>query len=251
MVGFRNDKTLMREKIISEREFPVKTVFYDEKYTYAVVDLSDKEVFDKYIEALSSYIVSKYEGKILKRTILKNYPDISPFMVSEIINLKDDIDDSKRIEVVENILKGYFSENSRGNLEGIINFRFCEYEKMLNSLADELVDIYYLNREYEEFIELLRYFISVQTARPSMIYLIVKEEGMYAILNENKEDITKRCMAEFLRPDEVTGVGYDDLLISLLITLAPEKIVVLNRENIKNNQLFETIEKVFLQVEYK
>jgi len=251
MVGFRNDKTLMREKVVSEREFPVKTVFYDDRNTYAVLDLSDKKQFDNYIKALSYYIVNKYEGKILKRIILKNYPDVSPFSVNEIIKLKDEIDDGDRVKVVEEILRGYFSENDSGNVEGLINFRLFEYKKVLKTLAEDLVDIFYLNREYEEFIELLRYFISVQTARPDLIYIDVKKEGMYSILNAKEEDITKRCLAEFLRPEEIQGVGYDDLLISVLITLAPEKIIVKNKENIKNRQLFETIEKVFGELEYK
>lgn len=250
-VSFRNDKTLNKERIVSQREFPIKTMFCDERHTYAVVDLSDGAVFNKYIKTLARYIINKYENKLLKRIILKNYPEIPTYTINEIIKLKYDLDATERTEVVESILKGYFSENESGNLEGIINFRFYEYEKVLNALAEELVDIYYLNREYEDFIELLKYFISVQDARPDLIYLVVNRYGMYTILNNKREDITNKCLAEFIRPEEAKDIGFDDLLISILITLAPEKIVVENQRNIKNKQLFETIEKVFGNVEYE
>lgn len=249
-VGFRNDKALSHQRVVSRSEFPIKTVFCDNNHTYAVVDLKKPEEFDKYIKALSAYIRDKYEAKILKRIITKNYPEIPYYTVNEIVKTKDDTDCSERAEMVENILKGYFEENECGNLEGIVNFRFYEYEKLLNALSEDLVDIYYLNREYDDFIELLKYFISVQDERPELIYLVVNRYGMYTILNEKRQDITNRCLSEFLRPEDIQNECFDDLLISIIITLAPEKIVVENRENIKNKQLFETIEKVFEQVEY-
>ncbi len=250
-VSFRNDKALASQKIVSQREFPIKTVFSDDKHTYTLVDFSNPEEFNEYIKALAAYIISRYESKILKRIITKNYPEIPYFTVNEIVKTKDDVDYHERAEVVENILKDYFIENKNGNVEGIVNFRFYKYEKILNALSEDLVDIYYLNREYEDFIELLRYFISVQDTRPRIIYLIANKYGMYTILNEKRQDITNRCLAEFLSSEDVRRDSYDDLLISILITLAPEKIVVENKENIKNKQLFETIEKVFEKVFYK
>ncbi len=250
-VSFRKDKALENQKIVSQREFPIKTVFYDEKYTYAVVDFSNPSEYDKYIKALAKYIIERYEAKILKRIIQKNYPDIPVYTVNEIVKTKDDVENQDRAEVVEKILKGYFEENTNCNVEGMVNFRFYEYEKNLNALSEDLVDIYYLNREYEEFIELLKYFVSVQNVRPNIIYLIVNRYGMYTILNQKRQDITNRCLSEFISPDDIRCEGYDDLLISILITLAPEKIVVENKKNIKNKELFETIEKVFESVEYK
>lgn len=251
MVGFRNDKALKREQIISEREFPVTNIFYDKNHTYTVVDLSDDDEFKRYIKALSNYIIDKYETKILKRIINKNYPEIPNITVNEIIKLREDEDDTDRKRVVENILKGYFLENDSANVEGIVNFRLYGYKKLLNSLAENLVDIYYLNREYEEFIDLLKYFISVQSQRPELIYIKVNEMAMYTIFDENRHDITRQTLIEIISPKEAETVAYDDLLISMLISIAPKKIVIENKENIKNNQLFETIEKVFDDVVYK
>ena len=117
--------------------------------------------------------------------------------------------------------------------------------------TDELVDIYYLNREYEDFIELLKYFVSVQDSRPELVYIRVLSNGTYQIFDKNKNDITKKCLYEFSTADDMNDVSFDDLLISILITLAPEKMIVENSKNIKNVQLFETIERVFENVVYK
>ncbi len=251
MVGFRNDKRLKRERIISEREFPVTNIFYDKSHTYTVVDLSDKNIFTKYIKALTNFIVDKYESKILKRIINKNYPEIPNITVSEIIKQKEHEDSEERKNIIERVLKGYFLENKTASVEGIVNFRLAEYKQKLNNLAEDLVDIFYLNREYEDFIELLRYFVSVQKCRPKVIYIKVNEMAMYTVLDEEKHDITKEALIEIISLEDAENVAYDDLLISVLISLAPEKIVVENKENIRNKQLFETIEKVFEYVEYK
>ena len=64
-VCFRKDKALASQKIVSEREFPIKTVFCDDAHTYAVIDLSEPHEYDKYIKALADYIVRKYESKIV------------------------------------------------------------------------------------------------------------------------------------------------------------------------------------------
>lgn len=251
MVGFRNEEALKRAKVVSEREFPVVNIFYDDNHTYAVVDMSDEKVFANYIRALTRYIIDRYETKILKRIILKNYPDIPHITVNEILKLKENENLTERRMVIEDILKEYFTENESGSVEGIVNFRLYEYKKILNSMAENMVDLYYLNREYDDFVELLRYFISVQTLRLELVFITVNSYGMYNVLNDNREDITKSALAEIVPPDEAENIAYDDLLISILISLAPKKIVVEHPENIKNKQLFETIEKVFENVEYK
>ena len=250
MVAFKNDKSLKREKIISETEFSVTNIFYDKTHVYTVVDLSDNEEFSRYIRELSDFIIDKYESKILKRIINKSYPEIPTVAISEIIKLKSDEDLKIRKTVLENILKSYFLENDRGNVEGIVNFRLNEYKKILNNMAEKLVDTYYLNREYDDFVSLLRYFISVQSSRAEIIYIVVNDGAMYNVLDEEKQDITKEVLSELVPQNEIKYVTYDDLLISMLISIAPKRIVINNKEKIKNMQLFETVEKVFEKVEY-
>ena len=250
MVAFRNDKTLEREKIISKREFPVKNIFCDKNHIYAIMDLSNSCEFLRYIKALAAFIIEKYETKILKRIINKNYPEIPNVTVREIIKLNKDETIRERKRVVEEILKGYFLENNSANVEGIVNFRLARYKKILNEMAEKLVDNYYLNREYDDFIQLLRYFISVQSVRANIIYILVNDNSMYSILDENMCDVTNEILLELVPKDEVENISFDDLLISMLISIAPKKIVVQNKEKIQNKQLFETIEKVFENIIY-
>jgi len=251
MVGFKNDKETGRAKIVSEREFQFTNIFYDKTHIYTVIDLSDNDAFLRYIKALSDFIIEKYEKKILKRIIKTNHPEMANISISEIIKLKDNDGKTERKKVVEDILKSYFLENESGNIEGIVTFRLDEYKKILVKLADELIEKYQLNKEYREFVELLRYFVSIQNHRAEIVYIVVNDEEMYTVLDEKKHDITGKVIKDLVPQNEIKYVGYDDLLISVLISIAPKKIVINNKEKIKNMQLFETVEKVFEKVEYR
>lgn len=251
MVGFKNDKSLSLSKIISEKEFLPTNIFYDKTHIYTVMDFDSNEGFLSYIKALSDFVINRYEAKILKRIINKKYPDIPDVIVSQIIKSKDDDSLEERKRVVENILKGYFLENESGNVEGIVIFRLNEYKNKLCDLADKIVDDYYISREYEDFVDLLKYFISVQNTRAEIVYIVVNDEEMYSVLDEKKHDITKEVISDLIPQNEIKYVTYDDLLISMLISIAPKKIIVKNKEKIKNTELFETVEKVFEKVEYR
>ena len=250
-VGFRNDKNLKGSEVLSVREFPVEDIYSSGDRTYAVLDTADRLLLERYIDALSDYIIKKYEDKILKRIISKKYPDIPCITINEILKLKFDEDEKERKEVLSENLKGYFSENISGSVEGIVNFRLCNYKKHLSTLADEIVDLYYLNREYDDFIEMLRYFISVQSDRMDRIYIVVNEDGTYTVLDRMRNDITSESVSEIVNIDDTAELAHEDLLLSVLISIAPEKIIVENKEYIKNKQIFETVGKVFEQLEYK
>ena len=251
MVAFKNDKSLSRQKIISEDAFSVTNVFYDKTHIYTIVNFGNDDEFFCYIDALAEFIIDKYESKILKRIIKVNNPEISNMAVKEIIELKDDEGREERKRIITDILKEYFSNHENGNVEGLVTFRLEEYKKSLLEISEKLIDMYYLNKEYEDFIELLRYFISVQNTRAEMVYIVVNDGEMYSVLDEEKHDITKEVLKELVPKNEIKYVTYDDLLISMLISIAPKRIIVNNKEKIKNIQLFETVEKVFEKVEYK
>jgi len=256
-LGLRHNQALMKEKILSKQDFPIEIEHCDNTRV-RVLFLYDnnQKIFKSYISALSDYIIEQYEIKLLKRILFNRYGTLKPFQLKSIISHLPELDADeiigreKRKEAVKSGLYQYFAEHDSGNVEGLVTFRLCAYEALLTHVAEQLIEHYLTYKEYEEFIELLRYFVNIQQERPHLAHLLVQSGGMYTILNENKEDITKECISEFARPEEIGQEHFDDLLISILITLAPEKIIVHNGADIKNVELFETIHKVFGELEY-
>lgn len=256
-LGFRNDKALLDEKILSESEFPLKIFCEEDGHIYVILNYGkNKVVLEKYTDALADYIINRYEKKLVLEMLSKKYEEIPSFTKGEILkgisefDTDSDVGKKCRQEIIKEELYDYFKEFKKGSIEGLLIFRMPKYLQLLDAFAEQLMESYYAEREYEEFIGLLKYFVSVQTERPSITHLVVKKIGGYSVLDEKKKDITAKCISDFAPLDELGYNNFDDLLISILITLAPQKIIVHNSEYIKNDELFKTISRVFENVRY-
>lgn len=253
----KNDKALLNEQIVSLKAFPIKVSNEENKEISVIYFLNgNKDLYDKFMTCLSEFVIKRYEKKLLKRIILTKWNDFLEFQLFDVLEKIAEVNDDEyigynaRLSTVKKELSEYFTFDRRARLTGLVLFRLPEYVEMLEKCAERLVELFYTQKEYEEFIGLLKYFVNVQGERPRLIHLYVHKQGMYTVLNENNEDITEECIEDFGGADEIPTENFDDLLISVLITLAPEKIVVHNGENIKNRELFDTIKKVFEKVEY-
>ena len=256
-LGVGNQTALLSRRILFEKEFPIK--IQTSNGPRATVTLrygKNQNMLDAFFTTLAAYIIDTYERKLLKQRLQTQYDNLMPFQLQEIVGFLPELEEDEtlctaaRAQMVKDGLSAYFKEHEQASLEGLVTFRLRLYDALLNKVADRLLELYFMHKEYEEFIALLRYFVRVQDRRPQLVHLIVHPCSMYAILNEDQEDITAECIAEFAAPDEVCCENFDDLLISILITLAPEKIVVHNSGSIENDTLFATIHKVFDAVEY-
>ncbi len=253
----RNQKALIDGRNLFEKAFPIEIRASDGlRATLTFCHGKNESMMDAFLTTLAAYIINTYETKLLKQRLKTLYEDLNPFQLQEIVGFLPELEDDKalcfaaREDAVKEGLCSYFKEHERASLEGLVTFRLNRYDALLNRAAERLSELYFMHKEYEEFIDLLRYFVRVQDGRPKLVHLIVHPHCMYVILNEDKEDITTECIADFAAPEEVCSDNFDDLLISILITLAPEKIVVHNKACIENDTLFETIHKVFDAVEY-
>lgn len=256
-LGVGNQAALKNRRFLFEKDFPIK--IQTSNGPRATVTLrygKNQDMLDAFFTTLAAYIIDTYERKLLKQRLQTQYDDLMPFQLQEIVGFLPELEEDEilcaaaRTQLVKDGLTTYFKEHEQASLEGLVTFRLRLYDALLNKVADRLLELYFMHKEYEEFIDLLRYFVRVQDGRPQLVHLIVHPCSMYAILNEDKEDITAECVAEFATPDEVCCENFDDLLISILITLAPEKIMVHNSGSIENDTLFATIHKVFDAVEY-
>ncbi|WP_125152751.1 putative sporulation protein YtxC [Clostridium rectalis] len=140
-------------------------------------------------------------------------------------------------------------ENDEINIQGFMTFRMKEFKKELESIIDKVVENYMIEKEYNEFIKLLKYFVDIQESKMEEINIVIDRSGEYKVLNEYGEDIIDKLFSEFDESkNKVTGdINKDDILISALITYCPEKIVIHCWDNCSNKEMINTIKNVFLQ----
>lgn len=139
----------------------------------------------------------------------------------------------------------YFERSNNLILDGFVNFRLKEYTKDLEEIVEKAVDDFLMDREYKEFIRLLRYFVDIQEPKFDVIHIMAEYDDKYILLNDCMEEITNECIQEFVNEISEGEVNNDDLLVSSLITMAPKKIVIHSPDKFKNKELLETVKNVF------
>ena len=151
---------------------------------------------------------------------------------------------NKRNAIIDKIVQ-CIDENKEINISGFITFRMKELKDDLETIIDKIVEKYMVEKEYNEFIKLLKYFVEIQESKIDLINIDINNDGKYIIRDKSDNDITEKLFSDLndLRYRENTNV--EDILISVLITNSPEKIIIHCAENCRNSELIDTIKKVF------
>ena len=153
---------------------------------------------------------------------------------------------NRRKALIEESTVEYLKNNRRIIISGFVNFRLDEYKNELRKLCQNAAEEFSALREYDEFISMLRFFVSVQLPKESLVH-VMQKNGTLRILNKHKKDITDKYSNEFaFSPEDFT---HEDIALSALISIAPKSIVIHDEK--ENNKLYETIASVFSNVEFK
>jgi len=211
----------------------------------------------KISEILTEYILLNNEYILIKNIIFSDYLYLSNSEKNKILDktyslittnenefLKMLIVLKRRFLIKQSVLE-VLKETTTINITGFINFRLGEYKKMLCELIEKVVKEYHIQKEYKEFIEMLKFFVDTQEHRSNRLHIIFEETGNYTILDEFNKNITNECFEEFTETKEKNNLNNEDLLISALITLAPKKIFIHFNTTNYNKKILKTIEQIF------
>lgn len=224
--------------------------------------LTDKRIYEDFKYYISRIlvdeIVDNWEVKLVKKIIKENYFYLCSKEKSAVVSmierlLKEDwvIQDisenrkARKNKLITNMME-YFTLNDVLNIDGFVNFRMNNYISELNAITDRAVELFVAEREYNEFIKLLKYFVEIQECKIDAIHLIQQIcDGRYIILDSNKNRVNNEYLDELKGEMPEGEINYDDLLISTLITISPKEIYIHNAGSFKNRELLRTINSVF------
>ena len=221
------------------------------------------------VTSITEDIIEKYERKLLDKIINTHYFYFLNYEKMKIVDkalrrLEKNDDDvaSLRLDIIREKLEEYDkSLESKDILEGFVRFRLREYYSVLETVVDDAAQEYLIEREYEEFIGLLKYFLSISESKIPLLHIETTDKG-YRFFDNNRKDITYECLVDFLTPLDSTllpethtlqgfqldatveeEVNYDDMLISTLISLSPEKILWYGAD--EKSEIATTVKKIF------
>lgn len=210
----------------------------------------DKNFIHEISCILSCLIIDELEEKFLKQIILKNYFYFNYNERKHILDMCYDIftDDfntyfDKKYNCLINDFETYLTNNKSIILTGFINFRIKDYMMILENIVDEAVNTFIIEKEYLEFVSLLKMYINSQNCNCEIVHLIYNNENSI-LLDDNKnvinisDDIFK---AKYL--SDITFSSNDYALNSLL-TLIPKKIYIHLIDNVVD-EFIHTIGLIF------
>lgn len=204
---------------------------------------------NKLCEILSVWIMRRYRDMLICHIIERNfgkfpYVDRQLFFDRALQRMKSSKQDYFKT-VIKNNLVEYFKDNSRIYVDGFVRFRIKEYRKYIEEVVEAGVDDLLIEREYDEFISLIREFINEQKSDMDFLHVVPTKDKKYRFYNRFETDISAVCTKEFLTDNPCVDINYDDMLISTLIFLVPNKIMIHKSKRIENTELLNTVKEIF------
>ncbi|MGI5911888.1 MAG: sporulation protein YtxC [Syntrophomonadaceae bacterium] len=135
-------------------------------------------------------------------------------------------------------------DNAKINLEGFINFCMQDYLNELKFAVEVALEELRSQKEYNNFINLLSYFVNTQVPKIYEVNLMMNANGMFYLWDGQGIKIEEKYINYYLDEMLMEEINLDDLLISILITIAPRRIILHNIEEAKSESV-ETIKRVF------
>lgn len=223
---------LLKELEYFEMENTYISCYKFKHYINVIVNYSGKnqEQFLSRISTLLAYlIIDIYEPKIIANLINSNYFYFSKEEKKQIYNLcLTNVDFSTSIKIVNIISKEFFkhfAENKYVILEGFVSFKLKEYIKQLDSIVDMCVNKFVIDREYNEFISILKSYIMSSPPNTKLVHLIYKEHT--AILLDSSNKVIK--YNENIIPQKYLSditFSANDFALNSLLTILPEKLYI-------------------------
>ena len=177
-------------------------------------------------ELISSVVIEFYEEKLIRRIINSNYFYFDDYEKRIILdNCKEycKVENDTRIEKLYKAIEIYVQQNRAVLLEGVINFRIQEYLKELDSIVDLAVNQYIIEKEYTEFINLLKIYVSTTPTGAEELHLIYTN-GESIILDEDKNIVS--LSDNIMNAKYLSDITFssNDFALNTLLSLLPRKL---------------------------
>ena len=181
---------------------------------------------------ITDCIISFYEPALIRRTLNFNYfyfDNLEKKSIEEIcydsITLDDDNNFKYRKEEIWPSVLKYISENKSIVLDGFVNFRLEDYMCTIEDIVDYSVNKYIVEKEYNEFINLLKLYINSKESEADLVHLIYIN-GESLLLDKDKNIISLSNDAFNAKYLSDISFSSNDYALNALLTLLPKRIEI-------------------------
>ncbi|MEK3884168.1 putative sporulation protein YtxC [Paenibacillus sp. PL2-23] len=217
-------------------------------------------VYKAAAHVIADYVISELEPQLLSAIIRKKYknnPSMDAAIIEkycyELLHGKEweslgsrfhEADRTRRRNKVADELEKHLLEDTVLNIGGFLAFRLLPYRNELTDIVEYALDEYVLDKQYQEFISLLKYFVQLQESKVPIVHLLHKGGHEFTLYNESFQTLDPKPPADRLVAEMLeTEMNIEDMVISSLISVSPKQITVHTRN--PDMQVIRTIETIF------
>lgn len=151
---------------------------------------------------------------------------------------------NKKNDILKKIVE-FIEEYKEINIKGFITFRFKEFFPDIEEIINKVVENYMAEKEYSEFIKLLKYFVEIQDSKIDELNIIILQNGNYLVEDKKGNNIMSKLLDDISDIKLKGNACIEDFIISGLITNSPKKIIIHCPDNCRNKEFLSTVKKVF------
>ena len=187
---------------------------------------------------LSCLVIDELEENFLKNIIQKNYFYFNSNEKKQILDICFDTFSNdfntyfdKKYNCLISDFESYLKNNKSIVLTGFINFRIKNYILILEDVVDDAVNSFVIEKEYFEFVSLLKMYINSQSNNCELVHLIYNNENSI-LLDKNKKVIN--ISDDIFKAKYLSDITFssNDYALNSLLTLLPKKIYIHLIDNI-------------------
>lgn len=236
-----NQKEILHDLLEIENTYSLDELYLSHRYFchYENIILHYKgenlnAFYDVICQAVTNIILHFYEERFLRHILDFNYfyfttPEKKEIMKQCHLFLQDDqnLENIVRKEHIFLSTLHYVEEHKAMILDGFATFRLKNYIKILDYIVDTSVNHFLIEKEYNDFVELLRMYIqskSKEESKQKVVHLIY-HNGDSLLLDEEKNRIPMDYISNIKYLSDIT-FSSNDYALNTLLTLLPQKIII-------------------------
>ena len=179
-------------------------------------------------ELIGKVVIEFYEEKILKQLINYNYFYFDEYEKNKILEncmqlIEPEVYTPKLFD--NKNIKEYVKENKAMVLDGFVYFRLKAYLEYLDEVVDSGVNQFIIEKEYREFISLLRVYVESKVPEYNLLHLIYIN-GESILLDEKRNIVS--VSENIYNAKYLSDISFssNDFALNTLLCLLPKRIEI-------------------------
>lgn len=179
-------------------------------------------------ELIGEVVIEFYEEKILKQLINYNYFYFDEYEKNKILEnciqlIEPEVYTPKLFD--NKNIKEYVKENKAMVLDGFVYFRLRAYLEYLDEVVDSGVNQFIIEKEYREFISLLRVYVESKVPEYNLLHLIYIN-GESILLDEKRNIVS--ISENIYNAKYLSDISFssNDFALNTLLCLLPRRIEI-------------------------